>query len=98
MTGAISQDQKICQFPFCLMKNPLSYRAARPESGRETRERLLREPLARSQSEPRRRLALASGFALFRSFGIQESRVLTLPFFCAIAKGPASILFESLEG
>ena len=29
-------------------------------------------PFARSQSEPRRRLALASGFALFRSFGIDR--------------------------
>jgi|SRR5262245_39146023 len=29
-------------------------------------------PLGRSQSEPRRGLALASGFALFRSFGIDR--------------------------
>src|SRR5215469_15421994 len=29
MTGAISRDRESCQFPFCLMKNPLLYRAAR---------------------------------------------------------------------
>ena len=64
MTGAISQDRERCQFLFCLMKNPLLYRAARPESGREVRERSLMAPLARTQSERRRRLALASGFRL----------------------------------
>ena len=41
MTGAISQDRERCQFLFCLMKNPPLYRSARPESGREARERFL---------------------------------------------------------
>ena len=72
MTGAISQDRESCQFLFCLMKNPLLYRSARPESGREGRERFFMEPLARTQSERRRRLALASGFRLVRSFGIDR--------------------------
>ena len=71
-TGAISQDRERCQFLFCLMKNPLLYQAARPESGREVRERSLMAPLARTQSERRRRLALASGFRLLRSFGIDR--------------------------
>ena len=61
MTGAISQDRERCQFLFCLIKNPLLYQAARPESGREARERFLMAPLARTQSERRRRLALATG-------------------------------------
>ena len=51
MTGAISQDRERCQFLFCLIKNPLLYQAARPESGREVRERSLMAPLARTQSE-----------------------------------------------
>ena len=72
MTGAISQDRDRCQFLFCLMKNPLLYRSARPESGREARERFLMAPLARTQSERRRRLALASGFRLLRSSGIDR--------------------------
>jgi len=32
MTGAISQDQENCQFPFLLDENPLLYRVARRES------------------------------------------------------------------
>jgi hypothetical protein len=60
MTGAISQDRERCQFLFCLIKNPLLYQAARPESGREVREMSLMAPLARTQSERRRRLALAA--------------------------------------
>ena len=58
--------------PFLFDKNPLLYQAARPESGREVRERCLIAPLARTQSERRRRLALASGFRLVRSFGIDR--------------------------
>src|SRR5262245_1228589 len=45
------------------MKNPLLYRSARPESGREARERVLMETLGRTQSERRRRLALAGSFS-----------------------------------
>jgi len=54
------------------MKNPLLCRAARPESDREVRERFLVAPLARIQGERRRRLALASGFRLLRSFGLDR--------------------------
>jgi hypothetical protein len=50
--------------PFLLEKSPLLYQAAWPESGREVRERFLRAPLARAQSERHRRLALATGFRL----------------------------------
>ena len=38
-------------FLFCLMKNPLLYSSARPESGREGREVFKIAPLARTQSE-----------------------------------------------
>jgi hypothetical protein len=72
MAGAIAQDRQRCQFLFCLMKNPLLYRSAWPESSREARERFLVASLARIQGERRHRLALASGFALFRSFGIDR--------------------------
>ena len=57
--AAISQDRQRCQFLFCLMKNPLLYRSAWPESSREASERFLMETLGRTQSERRRRLALA---------------------------------------
>src|SRR5207253_11101915 len=50
MAGAIAQDRESCQFVFCLMKNPMLYRAAaRVERGREVRERFLVAPLARIQ-------------------------------------------------
>ena len=68
MIRVISQGHESCQFLFCLMKNPPLYQAARPESGREAREVCRIAPLARTQSERRRRLALASGFRLVRSF------------------------------
>ena len=55
-----------------LMRSPLLCRAARPESGREVRERFLVAPLARIQGERRRRLALASGFRLLRLSGIDR--------------------------
>ncbi len=48
--------------PFLLEKNPRLYRSARPVSSREAPEVFLRAPLARTPSERRRRLALASGF------------------------------------
>jgi hypothetical protein len=38
MAGAISQPRQSCQFLFCLMKNPLLYRSAWPESSREASE------------------------------------------------------------
>src|SRR5207247_1349282 len=59
---------------FWLMRNPLLCWAARPESGREVRERFLVASLTRIQSERRRRLALASGFRLLRSFGLDRRR------------------------
>ena len=52
---------------FCLMKNPLLYRSARPESSREASERFLIETLGRTQSERHRRLALAGGFRIITS-------------------------------
>src|SRR5215472_14851367 len=54
------------------MKNPLLYRSARPKSDREVRKRFLMAPLARTQSERRRRLALAGGFRLLRLSGIDR--------------------------
>ena len=39
MAGAISQPRQGCQFLFCLMKNPLLYQSAWPESSREASER-----------------------------------------------------------
>ena len=50
MSEAISQDRQSCQLFFCLMKNPLLYRSAWPESSREASERFLMED-ARSNSE-----------------------------------------------
>src|SRR5215475_12849554 len=38
MAGAISQPRRSCQFLFCLMKNPLLYRSAWPESSRKASE------------------------------------------------------------
>src|SRR5215470_1518303 len=72
MAGAISQPRQSCQFLFCLMKNPRLYRSAWPESSREASERFLVETLGRTQSERRRRLGLAGGFRLLRSFGIDR--------------------------
>src|SRR5262245_5482068 len=72
MAGAIPQPRQSCQFLFCLMKNPLLYRSAWPESSREASKRFLMETLSRTQSERRRRLALAGGFRLLRSFGIDR--------------------------
>jgi hypothetical protein len=46
------------------MKNPMFYRVARLESGREARERFLRAALALNSSERRHRLALAGGIRL----------------------------------
>src|SRR5262245_53519248 len=69
---AISQPRQSCQFLFRLMKNPLLYQSAWPESSREASERFLMETLARTQSERRRRLALAGGFRLLRSFEIDR--------------------------
>src|SRR5215475_10111983 len=56
----------------CLMKNPLLYRSAWPESSREARERFLRTPLARTQSQRQLWLALAGGLRLLRSSGIDR--------------------------
>jgi len=54
---------------FLLDENHLLYQAARSESGREARETVWIAPLALSSSERRPRLALASGFWLFRLLG-----------------------------
>src|SRR5262249_30293363 len=67
--AAISQDRQRCQFLFFLMKNPLLYRSAWPESSREASERFLMETLGRN-SEQAAPSALAGGFRLLRSSGI----------------------------
>src|SRR5262245_48116220 len=74
MIGAISQPRQSfnSQFLFCLMKNAMLYRFAWPEISREASERFLMETLGRTQSEQRRRLALAGGFRLLRLFGIDR--------------------------
>src|SRR5262245_61462819 len=72
VAGAISQHRQSCQFLFCLMKNPLLYRSAWPESSREASERFLMETLGRTQSERRHRLALAGGFRFLRLFRIDR--------------------------
>src|SRR5499427_5600613 len=48
MAGAISQPRQSRQFLFCLMKNPLLYRSAWPESSREASERFLMETLGKN--------------------------------------------------
>ena len=58
--------------PFLFDENPLLYRSAWPESSREASESFLMETLGRTQSERRRRLALAGGFRLLRLFGIDR--------------------------
>jgi hypothetical protein len=50
VAGAISQPRQSCQFLFCLMKNPLLYRSAWPESSREASERFLMETLGGTSS------------------------------------------------
>jgi hypothetical protein len=72
MAGAIAQDRQRCQFPFGVDEKPLFCRADRPESGRKARERSLMGRLVELRASSARRLALASGFALFRSFGIDR--------------------------
>src|SRR5215470_9090642 len=74
MAEAISQPRQSCQFHFCLMKNPLLYRSAWPESSREASEGFVMETLARTQSERRPRLALAVGFG---SSGFTEAQTST---------------------
>ena len=64
--------RRACQSSERLVKFAVLLRSARPESGREAREMFLIEPLARTQSERRRRLALASGFRLLRLSGIDR--------------------------
>jgi hypothetical protein len=58
--------------PFLLDEKPTVVRGDCGESGREARESFFMELRARSQGERRRRLALASGFRLFGSFGLDR--------------------------
>ena len=58
--------------PFLLDEKSAVVRSAWPESSRETSERFLMETLGRTQSERRRRFALAGGFRLLRLFGIDR--------------------------
>jgi len=72
MSEAISQPPAELSIPFLLDEKSTIVPGAWPESSREASERFLMETLGRTQSERPRRLALASGFALFRSFGIDR--------------------------
>jgi hypothetical protein len=69
MAGAIAQDRESCQFPFVLDEKPtvVPIDSAGERSGGARKARL-----ARIQSERRHRLALASGFRLLTSFGINR--------------------------
>src|SRR5262245_36523540 len=58
-----------CQSSFCLMKIPMLLRLARAAQRSEAREVCRITPLARTQSERRRRLALATGFRLLSTMG-----------------------------
>ena len=64
MNGAIAQDRESCQFLFYLRKTHRCTGRLGRRGGREGRERFFMERLPRTQSERRRRLALASGFRL----------------------------------
>src|SRR5215475_13593740 len=61
-----------CQSSCCSMKIPMLLRPARAAQRSEAREVCRITPLARTQSERRRRLALAGGFRLLRSSGIDR--------------------------
>src|SRR5262245_59021479 len=74
MAGVISHGREKRQF--CLMKNPLLYRSAWPESSREASERFLMETLGRTQSERRRRLAWGRRFSAVRLSGTDRLDVL----------------------
>lgn len=73
----VSQRKNI-HFLVWLMKNPMFYRAARLESGREARERFLRAALALNSSERRHRLALVGGIRL--SDGLSQDIANTLVY------------------
>src|SRR5919106_2705884 len=70
---------RVVNFRLCLMKNPLLYRSAWPERGREASERFLMETLGRTQSKRRRWIALASGIRLLRSESGMGGHVLDAP-------------------
>src|SRR5262245_41364657 len=61
-----------CQSSFCLMKTLVLLRPARAAQRSEAREVCRITPLARTQRERRRRLALATGFRLLRSSGLDR--------------------------
>jgi hypothetical protein len=58
--------------PFLLDEKPSVVRGGCGESGREAHEISFIQLLARTQSDQHRRLALASGFRLLRSFGLDR--------------------------
>ena len=72
MTAAISQDSESCQFPFVLDEKATVVAGGAVGKPVEQGVKRCLIPLARTQSERRRRLALASGFLLLRSFGIDR--------------------------
>ena len=62
MAGAIAQDRERCQFPFVVDEKPSVVPGGSGGERSIGRERFLVAPLVRTQSERRRRLALASSF------------------------------------
>ena len=58
--------------PFLLDEKPTVVPGCCGESGREAREISFIQLFARTQSDQHRRLALASGFRLLRSFGLDR--------------------------
>ena len=62
-----------CQSSFCLMKIPMLLRPARAAQRSEAREVCRITPLARTQSEQRRRLALATVFGSSDCLGLFSS-------------------------
>ena len=72
MAGAIAQDRESCQFPFLVDEKPtfVPGGSAGERSGGVRKVPVV--PLARIQSERLRRLALAGGFRLLRSFELDR--------------------------
>jgi hypothetical protein len=64
MAGAIAQDRESCQFPFVLDEKPTVVSVGSAEERSGGAQEVPVAPLARTQSERGRRLALAGGIRL----------------------------------